>query len=66
MIRSIGTAGLILVFAFSSAAAQTPAHDPSDRLREILPADVAERVLARIADARARALPAAALENRAL
>jgi hypothetical protein len=32
----------------------------------VLPADVAQRVLARIGDARARELPAAALENRAL
>lgn len=46
--------------------AQTPAYDPSARLREVLPADVAERVLSRIADARARELPAQALENRAL
>jgi hypothetical protein len=48
------------------SSAQTPARDPSVRLREVLPADVAQRVLARIADARARQLPAAALENRAL
>jgi hypothetical protein len=48
------------------SSAQTPAKDPSARLREVLPADVAQRVLARIADARARQLPAAALENRAL
>jgi hypothetical protein len=54
------------VAAFSGAAAQTPAADPSVRLREVLPPDVAERVLARIAEARARELPAAALENRAL
>lgn len=46
--------------------AQTPAYDPSARLREVLPADVAERVLSRIADARARELPAEALANRAL
>ena len=46
--------------------AQAPANDPSARLRAVLPADVAERVLARIADARAHQLPAAALENRAL
>jgi hypothetical protein len=46
--------------------AQTPAKDPSARLREVLPADVAQRVLARIADARAHQLPAEALENRAL
>ena len=48
------------------ARAQTPAHDPSDRLKEVLPADVAERVIAKIAEARARQLPAAALEHRAL
>jgi hypothetical protein len=48
------------------AAAQTPAKDPSARLKEVLPADVADRVLATIAQARARELPAAALEHRAL
>lgn len=47
-------------------SAQTGAVDPSARLRQVLPADVAQRVLARIADARARQLPAEALENRAL
>ena len=56
------------VFAMPLAglAAQVPAHDPSDRLRAVLPADVADRVIARIADARARELPAQALANRAL
>jgi hypothetical protein len=49
-----------------ASAAQTPAKDPSARLREVLPPDVAQHVLARIADARARQLPAEALENRAL
>lgn len=48
------------------AAAQTPANDPSARLKQVLPADVAQRVLDRIAAARAHQLPAAALENRAL
>ncbi|MGI8400691.1 MAG: hypothetical protein ACR2NS_03665 [Gemmatimonadaceae bacterium] len=48
------------------SVAQSPAKDPSARLREVLPTDVAQRVLARIADARARQLPAEALENRAL
>lgn len=42
------------------------AYDPSPRLREVLPADVAERVLARIAAARSRGLPAQALERTAL
>jgi hypothetical protein len=50
----------------SVARAQAPAKDPSARLRESLPPDVAERVLARIDDARARQLPAEALQNRAL
>lgn len=57
---------LATVVAFAGAGAQTPAADPSDKLREVLPADVAGRVLATIADARARELPAQALENRAL
>jgi hypothetical protein len=45
---------------------QVPAGDPSARLRTVLPPAVAQRVLARIAEARARRLPAEALENRAL
>ena len=49
-----------------TSSAQTAAIDPSTRLREVLPPDVAQRVLARIADARAGRLPAEALENRAL
>ncbi len=57
---------LTLLVCAEGLPAQTPAADPTDRLREVLPADVAERVLARIADARARELPAEALENRAL
>jgi hypothetical protein len=60
----------LVLLAAGSLAAQTsdriPAHDPSDRLREVLPADVAERVLAKIAETRARQLPTAALEQRAL
>ena len=56
----------IVAGAATAVGAQTPAFDPSDRLREVLPADVADRVIARIAEARARELPAAALENRAL
>lgn len=55
-----------LVMAFASAEAQTPAVDPTVRLREVLPADVADRVIARIAAARAVELPTQALENRAL
>jgi len=54
------------LFAAGTLGAQTPANDPSARLREVLPADVAEKVLATIADARAQDLPARALEQRAL
>lgn len=46
--------------------AQTPANDPSARLKQVLPADVADHVLAVIANARSHGLPAAALANRAL
>jgi hypothetical protein len=54
------------LIAAAPIGAQTPAQDPSARLREVLPADVAARVLAVIEAARSRGLPAAALENRAL
>lgn len=55
------------LLAFAGAlAAQAPVVDPIARLREVLPADVAERVIAQIEQARARQLPAHALENRAL
>jgi hypothetical protein len=46
--------------------APAQAYDPSPRLREVLPADVADRVLAKIAAARSRGLPAQALERTAL
>ena len=62
----LGGVVLAAALANSPVLAQTPAHDPSARLRVVLPAEVADRVLATIADARARALPAAALEHRAL
>lgn len=57
---------LAMSLVAQGSSAQTPAVDPSTRLRAVLPADVAQRVLSRIADARARQLPAEALENRAL
>jgi hypothetical protein len=65
-IRSFALLLLTTVLVAQGSSAQVPARDPSARLREVLPADVAQRVLARIAQARARELPAAALENRAL
>lgn len=46
--------------------AQTPANDPSARLTQVLPAKVADQVLAVIARARSHDLPAQALANRAL
>jgi len=55
-----------LVFFAVVAHGQVPAKDASARLREVLPADVATRVLARIAEARSHQLPGDALENRAL
>jgi len=51
---------------FASVASAQKAKDPSDQLREVLPAKVADHVLATIADARAHSLPAAALEQQAL
>jgi hypothetical protein len=49
-----------------TVVAQTPANDPSARLKQVLPADVAARVLAVIEKARERGLPGEALEMRAL
>lgn len=69
LLRGVIRALPTVAVSASLLMAQTPAADPSARLREVLPADVAERVLARIAEARSRELPPqalAALENRAL
>jgi hypothetical protein len=66
--RAIARAVIATVGLTAGAAAlraQAPA-DPSTRLKQVLPASAAARVLSVIADARARDLPAAALENRAL
>jgi hypothetical protein len=57
---------LVPLLAVGTLGAQTPANDPSARLREVLPADVVEKVLATISDARAHQLPTRALEQRAL
>jgi hypothetical protein len=65
-VRSLLALMLAIALAAPASIAQVPARDASTRLREVLPADVAQRVLARIAEARARQLPAEALENRAL
>jgi hypothetical protein len=60
------TVAVALIFSAGAASAQTPANDPSARLKQVLPPDIATRVLAVIAKARARQLPGDALENRAL
>ncbi|HEX6626375.1 MAG TPA: hypothetical protein VF105_00335 [Gemmatimonadaceae bacterium] len=54
------------MLAFATAASAQNAKDPSGKLRQVLPADVADHVLATIADARSHSLPAAALEQQAL
>lgn len=64
--RVLTVIGAGVLLAAGSAGAQTPAHDPSTRLQEVLPASVAQQVLATIANARAHQLPAQALEQRAL
>jgi hypothetical protein len=51
---------------FASVASAQNANDPSAKLREVLPAKVADHVLATIADARSHSLPSAALEQQAL
>jgi len=51
---------------FASAASAQTANYPSATLRKVLPAKVADHVLATIADARSHSLPAAALEQQAL
>ena len=59
----------MVAFAPSPAAQSSAAPgvvDPAVRLRQELPPDIADRVLATIADARARGLAATALEQRAL
>ena len=65
-IRRLALLALGIALSAQGSIAQTPARDPSARLKQVLPTDVAQRVLARIAEARARQLPAEALENRAL
>lgn len=56
----------VCVLSATPLAAQSPSAHVPERLRAVLPADVAERVLARIDQARAHQLPARALEHRAL
>lgn len=64
-IRTLATAIFASVIIVRGANAQG-ASDAATRLRQVLPSDVATRVLAVIEKARTRGLPADALENRAL
>ena len=57
---------IAVALVFASAASAQTANDPSARLRKVLPAKIADHVLATIADARSHSLPAAALEQQAL
>jgi len=57
---------LVASGATPDANAQTPSVDPVARIKQVLPADVATRVIALIDRARSRDLPADALQNRAL
>jgi hypothetical protein len=66
VVRNLAALLIATLLATNGAVAQSPPRDPVARIKEVLPPDVAQRVLARIADARARNLPAEALENRAL
>lgn len=50
----------------AQSPAVPPAVDPAVKIRQVLPADIADRVLATIEDARAHGLAADALEQRAL
>jgi hypothetical protein len=65
IIRIIGAA-MALVGGAAAVRAQATPGDPSARLNQVLPADVATHVLAIIAKARAHGLSGDALENRAL
>src|SRR4029077_9160576 len=63
--KTIINLAILAVLGAGSGAAQAPT-DATARLKQVLPADVATRVLAVIARARSRDLPAEALESRAL
>jgi hypothetical protein len=66
MIRSLAGVAFAVSLAVASAGAQTSTADLSDKLRQVLPEGIRERVIAKIAEARSRGLPAEALEQRAL
>jgi hypothetical protein len=66
IIRKFAALACASLVSVAAVEAQVPSRDALARLKEVLPSDVAQRVLARIAEARARNLPAEALANRAL
>lgn len=67
MLATVATVAMMTAGTADARAQGAPeTYDASARLQEVLPADVAERVLARVAEARSRGLPAQALERTAL
>ena len=64
MLVALVMAAMLSVEAAAQVAEQ--AYDPSARIQDVMPQDVAERVLAKIAAARSRGLPTQALERTAL
>ena len=64
--RQLTIAHLTTILLLGAGTLGAQASDPSSRLKQVLPADVATRVLVVIAKARSHDLPADALENRAL
>lgn len=67
VVRHVGLAAVLaMMLGGNTAAAQDVAGDPSARLAAVLPASVAQHVLALVRSARAEGLPADALANRSL
>lgn len=63
--RTLTLMSVFLALA-TSVSAQSSSADLTTRLRQVLPAEVVEQVIATVSDARSRGLPARALEQRAL
>lgn len=63
--RTVLAASLLAAGSTLAASGQIPI-DPAGQLRAVLPVEVAELVLQKIAEARAQQLPAGVLEDRAL
>jgi hypothetical protein len=65
-VHSVALALMMSVASAAPVAAQEQAYDPSAKLREVLPAEIADQVIATIAASRSRGLPTQALERTAL